>query len=177
LTVPNDWFEAYRQANPRWYEPAAVYRLWDAEGNLLYIGSAYDPEQRCRDHKKKPWWPKVAHRTEEWRPSRGDAYVEELKAIATEGAKYNQMGTPGYVVPQTEKLKRRNALARPRALLIRQADELHRDISGAAREAGYSHEQAQRMATLAVIDFLDRTGIFVDSVKRRRKMVEEAHGR
>lgn len=175
LTVPNASSTASDLMSPRWREPAAVYRLWDTDGNLLYIGSAYDPDHRCKSHQKKPWWPEVASRTEEWHSNRGTAYVEELKAIAVEQSKYNEMGTPGYVVPQTEKLKQRNALARPRSLLLRQADELRRDISSAATEAGYPYRQAQRLATLAVIEFLDRTGIFVDSVKRRRKMLE-MHG-
>jgi predicted GIY-YIG superfamily endonuclease len=175
VSVPNEQPSTGSLMPPRWHEPAAVYRLWDAYGVLLYIGSAYDPEQRCKEHRKKPWWPEVARRTEEWHESRGHAYSAELAAIATEGSKYNEMGTPGYVVPQTDKLKRRNALARPRALLIRQSDKLRRDIARAAGEAGYPYEQAQRLATLAVIEFLDRTGIFVDSVKRRRQMLE-MHG-
>jgi hypothetical protein len=155
--------------------PAAVYRLYDGAGALLYIGSAYDPDHRCKSHRKQPWWPEVARRTEEWHPSRGHAYSAELKAVAVERSKYNEMGTPGYVAPQTEKLKRRNALARARALLLRQAEELRRDIAGAAHEAGYPYKHGQRLATLAVIEFLDRTGIFVDSVKRRRKLLE-MHG-
>lgn len=156
---------------PRWYEPAAVYRLWDAEGNLLYIGSSYDPDRRCKSHRAKPWWSEVARRTEEWHPSRGAAYVEELKAIAVEGSKYNEMGTPGYVAPQTEKLKQRNALARVRALLVREASTIRLEISDAAREAGFPHSEARRLGALAEIEFLDRTGIFVDSVKRRRMML------
>lgn len=153
---------------PRWREPAAVYRLWDSSGNLLYIGSAYDPELRCKEHRKKPWWPQVASRTEEWHSNRGTAYIEEMKAIAVERSKYNEMGTPGYVAPQTEKLKQRNALASIRSRLIRQADEVHRDIRLAAKEAGHADRQARRLAALAQIEFLDQTGIFVQSVKRRR---------
>lgn len=44
---------------------AAVYRLYDAAGTLLYIGSAYDPEQRVERHRKKPWWPQAVRRTDE----------------------------------------------------------------------------------------------------------------
>lgn len=176
LTVSNDWLATYRQENPRWYEPAAVYRLWDTDGNLIYIGSAYDPDDRCKSHRTKPWWTEVARRTDEWHPGRGAAYIEEMKAIAAELPKYNQMGTPGYVAPQTEKLKRRNALARVRNLLVRQADEVHRDVRQAAEEAGYLRTEAGRMATMAQIEFLDRTGIFEQSVKRRREQFERGHG-
>ncbi|MGW1525411.1 GIY-YIG nuclease family protein [Streptomyces sp. NPDC002159] len=75
---------------------AAVYRLFDAAGELLYIGSAYDPEERCKEHHSKAWWPQVASRTEEWRRSRLDAYAWEMKAIANEGPLHNVMGTPEY---------------------------------------------------------------------------------
>lgn len=168
MTVSN-WLDQHRQENPRWYEPAAVYRLWNAHGELLYVGSAFDPDRRCKSHQKKTWWPEVVRRTEEWHSSRGTAYVEELKAIAVERSKYNEMGTPGYVTPQTEKLKQRNALARIRSLLIRQCDKVQRDVSEAAREAGYSSQQARRLGTLAQIEFLNRAGIFEQSVKRRRE--------
>lgn len=171
MTVPNTPPISNDLMPPRWREPAAVYRLWDASGNLLYIGSAYDPDHRCKSHQKKPWWPEVASRTEEWFTNRGAAYTEELKAIAVEGSKYNEMGTPGYVAPQTDKLKQRNALARIRNLLVRQCDEVQRDVSEAAREAGYSWQEARRLGTLAQIEFLDHAGIFEQSVKRRREQL------
>lgn len=169
MTVSN-WLEQHRRENPRWYEPAAVYRLWDAAGNLLYIGSAYDPDHRCKSHQKKPWWSEVAHRTEEWFPTRGRAYAEEMKAIAVERSKYNDMGTPKYQTPQTDKIKQRNASARTRSLLIGEAGTVKREIHQAARKAGYSYEEAERFGTLAEIEFLDRTGLFAASVKRRREM-------
>jgi hypothetical protein len=75
---------------------AAVYRLHDATGTLLYIGSAYDPERRCERHEGLPWWPQVAQRTEEWHPSRGHAYSAEMQAIADEHPRHNVMGTPEY---------------------------------------------------------------------------------
>lgn len=156
----------------RWSQPAAVYRLWDADGNLLYIGSAYDPDHRCKDHRKKAWWPEVARRTEEWHTNRGTAYTEELKAIAVERSKYNIMGTPEYETPKTERILRRNALASQRQRLIMQAGSLCYDIYLAACEAGFPDREAQRAGTLAEIEFLDRTGLFVASVKRRREQLE-----
>jgi hypothetical protein len=72
---------------------AAVYRLYDADG-LLYIGSAYDPDHRCKSHLGKPCWPLVVRRTEEWHPTRGHAYSAEMQTIVTEGSKHNIMGAP-----------------------------------------------------------------------------------
>jgi len=76
--------------------PAAVYRLWAADGTLLYVGSAYDPEERCRRHHGQPWWPLVARRTDEWRPSRAHAYHAEMAAIEGEAPAHNVMGSAAY---------------------------------------------------------------------------------
>lgn len=59
MTVPNDTDAASRKA--------AVYRLYAADGTLLYIGSSYDPDRRCEAHHRTPWWRQVARRTDEWR--------------------------------------------------------------------------------------------------------------
>ncbi|MFD5064690.1 GIY-YIG nuclease family protein [Streptomyces sp. NPDC058394] len=38
----------------------AEYRLFNAEGELLYVGSTVDTERRSRAHRySKPWWPEV----------------------------------------------------------------------------------------------------------------------
>ncbi|MGY3199788.1 hypothetical protein [Streptomyces sp. TE5632] len=76
--------------------PAAVYRLWAADGTLLYVGSAYDPEERCKRHRDKPWWPLVARRTDDWRPSRAHAYHAEMAAIEDEAPAHNVMGSAAY---------------------------------------------------------------------------------
>lgn len=151
---------------------AAVYRLWDADGNLLYIGSSYDPEKRCEAHRRKPWWAEVARRTEEWFPHRGRAYAEEMKAIAVERSKYNAMGAPEYTTPQTEAVRQRNALAGLRGKLIGAAGRVSDDVRTAARAAGYSAGVAHRMATLAEIEFLECTGLFTAAVKWRREELE-----
>lgn len=150
---------------------AAVYRLYDAAGTLLYIGSAYDPDERCKAHRSRPWWTQVARRTEEWHPHRGKAYVEELKAIAVEGAKHNRMGAPGYTTPQTAAVRQRNALAKLRGKLISEGYGVSNDVRTAAREAGYSSREAHRLAKEAEIQFLEHTGLFAGSVKWRRQMI------
>lgn len=151
---------------------AAVYRLYDAEGTLLYIGSAYDPDERCKGHQGKPWWVKVARRTEEWFGHRNAAYREELKAIRAESPRYNQMGTPSYRTPNTEAVRRRNKLASLRGHLLGESGSVSVDVHLAAREAGYTREQAHRMGKLAQIEFLDRTGLFPAAVKRYRAALE-----
>ncbi|MFG2780799.1 GIY-YIG nuclease family protein [Streptomyces prunicolor] len=90
---------------------AAVYRLYDSAGALLYIGSSYNPERRYRDHYPKPWWPLVARREEEWHPSKEAAYMVEMAAIAAEAPVHNEMGTPRYVPPSEKAAARRSHLA------------------------------------------------------------------
>ncbi|WP_031129594.1 GIY-YIG nuclease family protein [Streptomyces aureocirculatus] len=42
-------------------QPAAVYRLYDAAGHLLYIGLTCNPRSRWKDHRKEMlWWREVA---------------------------------------------------------------------------------------------------------------------
>ncbi|MFE5514481.1 hypothetical protein ACFQ9J_28500 [Streptomyces sp. NPDC056529] len=159
----------------RWQEPAAVYRLWDAEGNLLYIGSAYEPDVRYREHQKKPWWPEVAQRTEEWHPNRGRAYVEEMKAIASEPSKYNEMGTPGYRTPQTEAIRLRKLLAPLRQRLLTEAEAIGYRTAAEQREQGVPGTEASRAGVLATIEFMEATGLFRDAVKLRRRRLE-THG-
>lgn len=114
---------------------AAVYRLYDADGALLYIGSAYDPEERCKAHRKLPWWPQVTRRAEEWFASRGKAYREEMKAIAVEGAKHNAMGTPSYSTPDTPAVRERKLLASLRQRLVEESDRVRSSRATVGRYA------------------------------------------
>jgi len=84
---------------------AAVYRLYDEEGTLLYIGSAYDPAQRSKKHREKPWWPQVARREDEWHPSREAAYVAETEALKEGLPVGNKISGPGAVATPAPKPK------------------------------------------------------------------------
>jgi predicted GIY-YIG superfamily endonuclease len=169
VTVPNVPKIAAGIMPPRWYEPAAVYRLWDADGNLLYIGSAYDPDERCKEHRKKPWWPEVARRTEEWCSNRGSAYKAELAAIAVEKSKYNAMGTPSYRPPDTEAVRRRKELGPLRQRLLEESWGVARTACAAARAEGAASADVEIAGKLAEIEFLENTGLFAGAVKERRR--------
>lgn len=166
VTVPNT-------TTPR---RAAVYRLYDAQGTLLYIGSAYDPEKRCRAHRTKPWWPEVARREDQWFATRRKAYVGEMKAIAVEGAKHNQMGAPTYQTPDTEAVRRRKELAPLRQKLLEESWAVRRAACEAAQVAGATSEEAELTGKLAEIEFLEDTGLFAASVKERRRRLLTAAG-
>ncbi|MFL1904788.1 GIY-YIG nuclease family protein [Streptomyces tauricus] len=78
MTVPN---------GPR---ETAVYRLYDADGTLLYVGISYDVKIRFADHKaNKDWWPSVATEDVRWFPGRDEAWAEEQRVIHEEHPRWN----------------------------------------------------------------------------------------
>jgi hypothetical protein len=67
-----------------------LYRHYDADGGVLYVGITFDPSSRRRQHASdKPWWPLVARTTYEWHPTRLAALGAERAAIATERPTFN----------------------------------------------------------------------------------------
>ncbi|MCU1616151.1 MAG: hypothetical protein JWO98_3691 [Frankiales bacterium] len=69
---------------------AALYRLFDQGGALLYVGVAANPRTRWSTHsKEKAWWCEVASKTVEWHGDRPTAEAAEVAAIVTEAPRYN----------------------------------------------------------------------------------------
>lgn len=72
-------------------EPTAVYRLYDASGDLLYVGISKHPEKRFIEHEQiKFWWHQVARKTIDWYPSRPEAVAVEDTAILTENPRHDR---------------------------------------------------------------------------------------
>lgn len=74
-----------------------VYRLYDADDRLLYVGMAGCYVERLRVHSHRPprgktWWVDVAYCTLEWFPDYYDALVAELAAIKAERPLHNKRG-------------------------------------------------------------------------------------
>lgn len=75
----------------------ALYRLFDADDVLLYIGIAYDPDERWGAHrygKSNAGMADVARRTLEWFGDRAAAEAAEKAAIKAERPRLN--GTYNY---------------------------------------------------------------------------------
>lgn len=70
-------------------ERTALYRFYDAEDELLYVGISKDPKTRWEQHRDKPWRPDVAMRVVEWFDDRATAEHAERKAIQNEAPRYN----------------------------------------------------------------------------------------
>lgn len=63
----------------------ALYRLYDANDVLLYIGITWSPNWRMKGHLlDKEWMHLVARRTVEWYPDRPSALAAEAAATAAE---------------------------------------------------------------------------------------------
>lgn len=73
----------------------AVYRLYGAAGELIYVGIGFNPEERMRAHaREKPWWPLVTSSMITWHPDRQSARDAETEAIKSESPVANIAGTP-----------------------------------------------------------------------------------
>ncbi|MFD6540620.1 hypothetical protein [Streptomyces goshikiensis] len=76
--------------------PTALYRLFGKEGELLYVGIAYTPEERWRAHAgSKYWWPDVVGRSVEWHATRAAAEAAEFCALRSESPMYDDSGRQG----------------------------------------------------------------------------------
>lgn len=76
-------------------ERTALYRLYDTDGRLAYVGIAKDPAGRWKQHARySEWWPKVTNKAVTWFDSRDGAEHAEKAAIKTEGPLYNRTHVP-----------------------------------------------------------------------------------
>lgn len=75
----------------------SLYRLYDANGTLLYVGIAENPKTRWKQHARAaPWWPLVDETRSrvEWHSSRADAEAAEKAAILAEDPVHNIVWSP-----------------------------------------------------------------------------------
>jgi S-DNA-T family DNA segregation ATPase FtsK/SpoIIIE len=73
----------------------ALYRHFDAEGRLLYVGITNNYRRRSGEHEdSKPWWRLVASTTVERFPTRKEAEAAEKAAIKTEWPEKNDLHAP-----------------------------------------------------------------------------------
>lgn len=72
-------------------ERTALYRYFDANEGLLYIGISIDPDGRLKVHRDNhaPWVNEVSRRAVEWHGSRPLALKAEAEAIKAERPRYN----------------------------------------------------------------------------------------
>jgi hypothetical protein len=72
----------------------AVYRMFDASGNLLYVGVTGNINNRFGSHMDKRWFPLVTNISLEWFPTRAQAEIAERRAIERELPRLNVQHKP-----------------------------------------------------------------------------------
>ncbi|MFC5144267.1 GIY-YIG nuclease family protein [Streptomyces aureoversilis] len=75
-------------------DEVALYRLFDANHQLLYVGISKDPMGRWREHVANSWWRDVAEYSVTWYPTRAEARAAEKTALTSENAKHNVHSAP-----------------------------------------------------------------------------------
>jgi predicted GIY-YIG superfamily endonuclease len=81
--------------------PHVLYRMFNRDGVLLYVGITNNPKGRFRTHGElKSWWSEVATITLQHLPSRLHLEAAESDAIKNEGPLYNIARTAGAYVPR-----------------------------------------------------------------------------
>lgn len=75
--------------------PTALYRFYDSEDRLLYVGITHDLEERWRSHKRNQlWWLDVARKEHVWLPNRAEAEEAEDRAIRMERPVWDKSRAP-----------------------------------------------------------------------------------
>lgn len=103
----------WRSERPDLSHACSVYRYFDIDQRLLYVGVARDPIHRYRQHRSKAEW--ISQATAcviEWHPNRDTALDVEQHAIQTESPLHN--GRMGRKLIGTERRKRYQVVLEPR---------------------------------------------------------------
>jgi hypothetical protein len=83
--------------------PTVLYRFFDGEGKLLYVGISRNPAERFGVHKHSaPWWDEATSCTWERFATAPQAVSAERAAIIAESPVYNQQGKPRPARPARE---------------------------------------------------------------------------
>ena len=83
--------KADREQAKRKKGKTALYRHFDKDGQLLYVGISLSHVARLSQHRDgSPWYEDIAHVTIEWHKTRVDAELAETTAIGREAPKYKK---------------------------------------------------------------------------------------
>lgn len=76
-------------------KPHVLYRMFNQDGELLYVGLTNNPKTRFSNHSlAKPWFGEVANITVQTFPTREALAAAEYEAIRDESPRYNIMCAP-----------------------------------------------------------------------------------
>lgn len=133
-----------------------LYRLFDADDGLLYVGIADQWVRRLTQHSKtKPWWSEVAKITAEHFPTRDLALTTEAQVIGREHPTFNLNLTPGRASCTLEGVSHGGVIDR--------LDRVHNGQVApyieSLRSNGYSHRQIADALSEQYGIYVDRTTV------------------
>jgi predicted GIY-YIG superfamily endonuclease len=120
--------------------PTALYRFFDADGKLLYVGVTGDLRTRFAQHASvKSWWSDVARKTVAWHATRARALAAEAEAIAAEEPEHNIAEICAALRPRADRHRMQPLTFRPprplRAWLQAYAEATERPVGAIIAEA------------------------------------------
>jgi predicted GIY-YIG superfamily endonuclease len=78
--------------------PQILYRFWNADNKLLYVGISQSFLSRMDQHQRtKTWFVEIVNITFEHFATRAEVEAAELRAIKLENPRHNRIGKPDYV--------------------------------------------------------------------------------
>ena len=99
-----------------------LYRVFDNQGSLLYVGATANPGQRVADHQKRqPWWDEASSMTMEHFETPESLLDAEAHAIAHELPRYNIVHHP-HVSAASRAAPRRSRRQRGTGTLFQRGD-------------------------------------------------------
>lgn len=119
--------------------PGALYRVYDADGALLYIGRTVSPVIRFQEHQdSKSWWGEASVIRLEHFDTPAELKRAERQAIQQEHPKYNWVGNTGGSIGAT-------------AATLTSLSKLGKSIAAtrAAREKAFREAEALALDALA----------------------------
>lgn len=154
-----------RDRRPREDGPTALYQLFNADKEMIYVGISHRPFGRWREHaKNKAWWPTVAHRSLVWFDTRAEAILAEQATIESVTPVHNQTTSPQSVPPAPGSVTPRGELYR----LCWDYQEAHRALARAV-----AREQARGTDVARIARSVDWTREYIAKI---RKEAEAAKG-
>lgn len=133
----------------REYEGTAVYRLFDANDELLYVGMANRPGERWGEHSTRPWWHEVIRTQIDWYDTREAAAAVEANAIRYEDPRYNEIqpdidGTDLKGTRRGPRPKPRSAPPR-RTVAVQIDAKIYSEVQRRAKADGITAPEAMRL--------------------------------
>lgn len=127
--------------------PAAIYRLFDTDDVLLYVGVTGNLRERLGNHSRtQRWWPEVARKAVEWYPTRTEAEDAEKRAIREERPLYNRAGAD-----RSQRIKQPNPAAEISAWEASDAASIVQQVGRLLARSDLSHAHARLRALNLVL--------------------------